>query len=154
MSAYPFDPFAETAQIRRTECRNGITYKDLAQTACNVYTASLGQPTYVLQEADLTPWEAVAGKAASIIDLPESEQGELSISAKTFAKTLYTQYTLERDKNPDWDEESAKVSWEAVGRHMANLIDSVDNRPDFPELEEKIVNWAKERNSVPQLILS
>jgi hypothetical protein len=152
--SYPFDPFAEIAQLQRTECRNGLSYKDLAQTACSVFTAAIGHPTYVLQEADLPPWEAVASKTASIIDLPDSEQAEVTLSAKALAKALYNQFALERDKNPDWDNEPNKIAWEAVGRHLANLIDSTEQSPDIEVLEQRIVAWARERSEPKTLVLS
>jgi hypothetical protein len=151
-----FDPFAELNNIQRTECRNSIAYSELAKTACEVYLRSLSLPTYVLQEVDLSFWTDVAAKAAQIIDLPESEQGTLEISAKALAKALYTQYCLSTDTVPHWDEVPAnyKIAWEAVGRHLANLIDSDGQTPNFPELEERIIEWAKQRATSPQLSLS
>ncbi len=152
----PFDPFAEINQIQRVECRNGLEYSELAKTACDVYRRVLGQPTYVLEEVDLSFWTDVAAKAAQIIDLPESEQGTLEVSAKSLAKTLYSQFILSTDGVPRWDEtpQLEKVAGEAVGRHLANLIDSDGQTPNFSELEERIIGWAKERVLSPQLVLS
>lgn len=155
--SYPFDPFAEIAQLQRVECRNGISYFDLATTAHNVWFRSQGSMSagYELKDADRPPWESISGKAASIIDLPESEQAEVQISAKALAKALYNQYNIECDKNPDWENASQneKIAWEAVGRHLANIIDSDGQTPNFPELEERIVAWALERSQPAQLVL-
>ena len=154
--SFPFDPFAECAQAQRTACRNGLTYAELGKTACDVHCRSINKPTYVLQDADLPPWEAVAGKAAQIIDIPEDEQSAREVSAKALAKTLYMQYTVECGHEPDWkwDSETALVqtAWEAVGRHLANLIDSDGQTPNFPELEDRIVTWARERSQPEQVV--
>ncbi len=146
--SFPFDPFAECAQLQRTECINKISYKDLGQTACNVARAVLGLDRVSLQAGDLAPWEAVAGKAAHIMDVPESEMAAREFSASALAKTLYMQYTVECGREPDWrwDEETAtsKLAWEAVVRHLANLIDS-DGQQNFQELEERIIEWSRRR---------
>ncbi len=152
----PFDPFAELNQIQRTECRNSLSYTELAKTAYGVYTQIIGGIVGTLGEVDLSFWTDVAAKAANIIDLPESEQGTLEVSAKSLAKALYTQLQISADCVPHWDEVSHghKVAWEAVGRHLANLIDSDGQTPNFPELEERIIDWAKQRTTSSQLTLS
>lgn len=151
-----FDPFAELNQIQRTECQNGLEYTELGKTAYSVYTKSIGGIVGTLGEVDLSFWTDVAAKAASIIDLPESEQGTLEISARSLAKALYTQMQISADCVPHWDELSSghRIAWEAVGRHLANLIDSDGQTPNFPELEERIIGWARERTTSPQLSLS
>lgn len=152
----PFDPFSQLEQLQRVDCRNGLSYFDLAMTAFNVFAGATGSGKKDLADADRAPWESVAGKAASIIDLPESEQATLEISAKQLAKALYIQYTIDCDRIPNWEDVPAKdkVAWEAVGRHLANLIDSDGQGMDFLELEEKIIEWAKDRITPEQLVLS
>jgi hypothetical protein len=167
----PFDPFAELNQIQRTECRNGLAYTELGKTAADVLDRIVkkhfvdndgksywhdGSPSTPLGEVDLSFWTDVAARAAQVIDLPESEQGTLEISAKGLAKTLHTQYCVSTDIVPNWEDltSNEKIGWEAVGRHLANLIDSDGQTPNFPELEERIVGWARERISAPQLVLS
>jgi hypothetical protein len=160
--SFPFDPFAECSQAQRTSCRNGLTYAELGRTAWNVHGNCTvldpnfrKTPGYELKDADLPPWEAVAGKAAQIIDIPDDEQSAREVSAKALAKTLYMQYTVETGNEPDWkwDSETAMVqtAWEAVGRHLVNLIDSDGQTPDFSELEDRITSWAKERAQPEQV---
>ncbi len=154
--SFPFDPFAELARSSRTECRNGLSYKDLAQTAHAVYFTSHGVSPGPLCDADLAPWEDVAAKAASIIDIPPDEQASVEVSAKGLAKTMYIQHTLSKDQVPVWEEviQESKTAWEAVGRHLANLIDSDGATPNFSELEDRITKWARDRVTAKQLVLS
>lgn len=143
----PFDPFDEWAQIQRTECRNGLSYNDLGQSACNVFQLSKCDNAVQLQEADLEPWAGVAAKSAQIVDIPDTEQAVVEVSAKGLAKTLYTQYHLSKDGVPHWDEQTDKdkMAWEAVGRHLANLISSDGQSLDLKDLEERMALWAWER---------
>ena len=154
--SYPFDPFAECSQQQRTECTNGLSYKDLAQTAWNVYRACSGLDRITINgDADRAPWEAVAGKAAQIVDIPESEMATREVSARGLAKTLYMQYNVECGNEPEWKwgstAEVFKTAWEAVGRHLANLIDSDGQTSNFQELEERIIDWARQRAGSVQI---
>lgn len=152
---YPFDPFAEIAKEHKTGARNGVAYEDLAATAHNVYCRSLGVTPPELREADSVPWADVASRAVSIIDVSDSEQAELQVSAKALAKSLYCQYDLSKNLVPSWEEISLenKLAWEAVGRHLANIIDS-DGQQDFSDMEFKMASWVSEKLSTPQLSLS
>ncbi len=150
--SFHFDPFAELSQRSKTSANNGIDYKDLAKTAYRVFCKS----SEISVGEHLDPeWIDVAARACQIVDLPESEQAELNISAKKFAKTLYTQLVIANDKVPNWEDESQiiQIAWEATGRHLANLIDS-DGAQNFQELEDRIVGWAREKVHGQQLVMS
>ena len=119
-----------------------------------MYLRITGKPTYVLGEVDLSFWTDVVARAAFVIDLPETEHAALEISAKAFGKALYTQYSASTDTVPNWEllSNTEQTAWEAVGRHLANFIDSDGQAPVFAELEDRIVDWAKSRVSVHQLV--
>ena len=78
------------------------------------------------------------------------------VSAKALAKTLYMQYNVECGNEPEWKWDGMaqvfKTAWEAVGRHLANLIDSDGKTLNFQELEERMTEWARQRAGSEQIV--
>lgn len=149
-----FDPFADLNV--RDKAHNGVTAQDLGQTAFNV-AATLQRINRTWQDVDEQchqAWLAVAMLAIRTMDLPPGEQATLELSAKALSKSLYRQFGAEM-YCASWEEldSSEQTIWEAIGRHLANLIDS-DGQQNFSELESKIVEWARSKIEQHQLVLS
>ena len=100
------------------KAENGYDTKDLGHTAFNVYYSCQGQPRNWHQTVEVEQhlWDKVAGMAILMV---ESADGLLwhDLAAKLYqARTDKADYAaLPRPE---------QLLWEAVGRHLANLIDS------------------------------
>ena len=147
-----FDPFAELNRLNigvKNAARNGISVNDLAQTAEAVFRRCQGvKPEWsALREVDRQLWIDAASAEVGIIDIPETEQAALEVSAKSLAKTIYMQYTSKFEAEL-WNalEEREQIAWEAVARHLANIIDADSAVVDFANFEDMAVSWGTNRS--------
>lgn len=143
-----FDPFADLnreANVPRDACRNGIALADLAATAFTVFFGCApGEPLRwnQMRDVDKDLWiEAVSAEVA-VIDIPDGEQAAVEISAKGLAKMLYMQFTAKFATEP-WNElpYDNKLAWEAVARHVANVVEADLAVVNFKDFEERAIEW-------------
>ncbi len=137
----------------KTKASNGLEAGELGQTVYVVFHGALGRrcrPWQDVPEIDWLPWPEVAALAINRLDLPENETATMEISAKELAQSLYRQFMAARQLEPTWDslDGRERLAWEAVGRHLLNVIDSDSNAVDIPEAEQKIIEWAKNKQLV------
>ena len=129
----------------RTTAYNGMEAMDLGHSAYNVWehACKSGRNWNDIGEGDRPPWSDVAAMAISNVDLPPDEKASLEISAKGFAKALFEVYASSVGGLAyTWEGSTAQnlVAWEAVARHLSNLIDS-EGPIDFADMEARIKTW-------------
>lgn len=134
----------------KTRASNGLEAADLGGTAYKVWHACLerqAKPWDQIVAIDQEPWQEAAALAINIIDLPGDEQASLEISAKELGRNLYAQYMAARGMEPKVITTPEELAWEAVGRHLANLIDS-DGSADVPQCEARVVEWVRNKRQL------
>lgn len=155
MNPRTFDPFDDGLKIN-DKCSNGYSVDDLAATAHSVFCQLVGENQFVrtgqfstLPEADRDMWLPVIRMAITLMDLTD-DHAEVNMSVSTLAKNFYRQFTALNDA-PAFEALPHKhtIAWNAIVRHMANLIES-DGSLQFADMEERIVEWAKNKHTVPQ----
>jgi len=119
--------------------KNGLALTDLAKSAAWVYEKVAG--AFLPGEE----WEKIAGQVVNIIDpiISDVERGPFTFTLKAIdlAKSLQANRGL-----PPWDDLSMdeQLGWEAVARHMVNLIGATQAaKVKLPECEAAILRWAK-----------
>lgn len=144
-----FDPFAELNQMSKTKATNGISVDDLARTAFDVLAKIQGCPTAWEEAKDecKESWKLVAKNMLATIDR-QGEDADMTFSAKGLAKQCYCQFVAEMSA-PAWAsiEEHYQLEWEAVARHLANVIEADASAINITELEERIVEWARSKSA-------
>lgn len=137
----------------KTKAGNGLEAEVLAQSAYNVFRRVCGSSLTgnALREweelgDDQASWADVAVVAIDMIDLPADEMATKELSVSTGSHSLYRAFAAAQGGDDMWSEigENVRKSWEAVLRHLANLIDS-DGSLDMGEAEGQAVEWMTER---------
>lgn len=133
----------------KTKASNSYGAEDLAYSAYNLFAKMRGlQRTWEQMDGDQAPWCEVAVLAINVIDLPESETASIDLSARELAENLYNRYCEANVSPAMWGSlnSNERLAWEAVGRHLANLIDS-DGSLDFADMETKMLEWVTQRTT-------
>ena len=124
---------------------NGLDIIVLSQTAFEAWrhaSARYDGDWVALGQNEKEAWEHVAGQAILLLDQERDE-----ISAKELAACLHEAYQRgmgsEHKMFQDLPDRE-KICWEAVGRHLFNLIDS-DGTVTINEVEPHWRDWAEKK---------
>lgn len=129
--------------------KNGLSLQDLALTASNVFDKCCGAHTRG-REA----WQDVAQYLLAFADQGEEAEFQLSVSgtARGLCRLFYQScgHPEEIEQRP-LEEQGA---WNAVVRHLVNVIDTDRSVLNIPEYEERIHEWYKTKHESQTLVLS
>lgn len=124
---------------------NGLDILLLSQTAFEAWrhaSARFDEDWVALSQNDKDAWEHVAGQAILLLDGERDE-----INAKELAESLHEAHRrgLGGEHKPFCDlSERDKICWEAVGRHLFNMIDS-DGSVKPNEVEPYWRGWTEKK---------
>ena len=123
--------------------RNGFESIDIAQTAYTVWSSCSGAPVR-WEDADQEAWSKLAERAIRAIDANIESQAEMS--ASELARTLFSWFSYDpsRERFSGIDPHM-KATWEAVGRHLVNCLDSEPGSVTLSENEAKWQTWVSRR---------
>lgn len=122
-----------------------LTQADLAASAARVYALSMGGGTDGQQ--DMEAWERVVERAEKVL---EPDIGEIRFI--DFAGLLFGAFRRNWSVEVEFNDTApvVRAAWEAVARHLANMLDNEDDI-NVAEHEERWKDWAvRKASSVPQ----
>lgn len=121
---------------------NGFLSQDVAQTAHSVWSAIV-QSSQTWDQADQFAWGKLADRAIRLID--EAVAAESEMSAGELAKTLFGWYTGE--ERQEIGDVFTRLTWETIGRHLVNCLDSEPGSVKMSEQEVKATAWFRRKIS-------
>jgi hypothetical protein len=131
----------KSAQKKELTLENGLTIEEVAGTAGKVFLDSLNlpQPTDVKDSAADDPaWQRVAGRAVAQFD------GDIdSMRWSDLAAIMYHAHTpVEMGGEEEFSNLPIlqQFAWQAVARHLANVINMEDD--DLSNLERHEAHWS------------
>lgn len=122
------------------EAENGITMEELAPLAYSMWRRLSGRDDLpeIYRDGDAVDWENVSGQAIYAVERADG------LKWAALASLLYAQRHGCRSLESESDEE--KLVWEALARHLYNLVDSDGmNEIDLEELETQCVSWFQKK---------
>lgn len=119
---------------------NGIPWTDLAQTCYSVF-ANVNGISIPWDSADQFPWDRMATHVGRVIDDAVKTETELSISG-TSAMIFDKLQSPNGESNIQYDslEEKTRLVYNAIARHMVNVIDA-ESGADIAEKEAAAIRW-------------